>query len=150
MIFVIFLLLGYTSYSQPQQVELKPMQDYYFLGDATHLKDGVNCYVITSRKDFKKIFGETNRPDTPFFDREWMLVLLMPKTQWHNKVDFQQISMKAGHYIEVYCKVVNSNKKLTYDFFPIKVCRIPKYKGVTKIKFYNERHMRPLSVVDVD
>lgn len=150
-IVVIFWVYAIVVFAQPQAIQVRYLQDYnYYPGGGQNLKPGANCFVVTSRKQMKKLFGETNRVDTPDFSKEWMLVLVMPRAKWHNKVDIKDVTMKAGKTIEVYCSVDESNKKLTYDFSPIKVCTIPMYKGITKINFYEGRHYRHLASLAVD
>ena len=151
MIFFMLWVVGSTVFAQPQAIQVRYLQDYhYYPGGGQTLKQGANCFVITNRKQMKKLFGETNKVDTPDFSKEWMLVLVMPRAKWHNKVDIKDVTMKTGKTIEVYCNVEESNRKLTYDFNPIKVCTIPIYKGITKINFYEGRHYRSLASVAVD
>lgn len=148
-IFVMFLLLPLLVSAQPQQVPVRFLHDYYYYG-TTPLNVGVNAFVATSRKDFKKLFGETNRPDTPDFSKEWMIVLVMPKTKWDAKINISNVSMKAGSFIEVYTKVFEGKHKLTYDVYPIKVALIPKYNGISVINFYDGKRLKPLANVVVE
>ncbi len=136
-------------YGQPTPVAIKPMKDYQFAGDAGMLKSGVNCIVLSDRKQFEKIFGTTDRADTPQFAKEWMLVLLLPATKKEAKLDFRRISVKAGDFIEVYCNIETRIQPLTYSYYPISTCVIPKYPGIHKINFYHENNMRLLSVAEV-
>jgi len=149
LIFIMFLLLPCVLKAQPQAVPVRFLQDYYYLGTAP-LSDGVNAFVVTSRKEFKKLFGETKRPDTPDFSKEWMIVLLMPKTKWDAKIDIKDISMKAGSFIEVYTKVFDGIHKLTYDNYPIRVAVIPRYKNINNVNFYDGKRLRPLANVVVE
>ena len=149
LIVVIFMCFAGMVAAQPTEVRVKPLKDYYYTGSLP-LQEDVNCYVLSSRKDFKKFFGETTRPDTPDFSKELMLVLLMPSTKRDAKLDFDRISMKAGQFIEVYCKVRYGKHKLTYASYPLSTCVIPRYPGITKVHFYNNRHMRPLATVMIE
>lgn len=149
MIFLMFLIVGRQAAAQPQPVEIKRMQDYYFIGNDDELKSGVNCIVLKTRKQFDRMFGTTSRPDTPRFSKELMLVLLMPAGKREAKLEFKRISMKAGGFIEVYCDIDRKVRPLTYVSNPINTCVIPKYPGITKINFYDEYNMRLLGAVDI-
>ncbi len=149
LIFIMFLLLPCVLKAQPQPVPVRFLQDYYYLG-AAPLNEGVNAFVVTSRKDFKKLFGITQRPDTPDFSKEWMIVLLMPKTKWDAKIDIKDVSMKAGSFIEVYTKVFEGRHKLTYDNYPIRVAVIPRYKGINRVNFYDGKRLKPLANVVIE
>lgn len=143
----VFALMPFILFAQPVKVPVRPMQDYHFIGDNAALKPGVNCMVITNRKQFEKTFGKTDRPDTPSFANELMLVLLMPETRRESRLYFERISMKAGEFIEVYCKFDLNIHPLTYRYYPIITCAIPRFAAIHKINFYNERHMRLLESV---
>jgi hypothetical protein len=136
LIVVIFMCFAGIVAAQPTEVRVKPLKDYYYTGSLP--------------LDFKKFFGETTRPDTPDFSKELMLVLLMPSTKRDAKLDFDRISMKAGQFIEVYCKVRYGKHKLTYASYPLSTCVIPRYAGITQIHFYNNRYMRPLATVMIE
>ena len=90
-----------ASFAQPTPVQMKKLQGYFFSGSESMLKNGVNCFVVQKEQDFEKLFGK-NRPDTPQFSKEWMLVLVMPATKKDIQLDFIKVSMKAGTFIEVY------------------------------------------------
>ncbi|MCB9046335.1 MAG: hypothetical protein H6550_09365 [Chitinophagales bacterium] len=118
---------------------MKKLQGYYFSGNESVLKDGVNCFVIQKKQDFEKLFGK-GRTDTPSFSKEWMLILLMPATKKDIELEFIRVSMKAGTFIEVYCDLNKlRGKLLTYEANPIAVCTIPKFDGIKDINFYEER-----------
>lgn len=134
-------------YAQPVPVEIKKLDNYYYIG--APLKSGVNCMVLSDRKQFEKMFGKTSRPDTPDFSKEWMLILAMPETKHQCDLSFQRVSMKAGQFIEVYCGLDLNKFPLTYKYIPLTACVIPKYKGIHKINFYDAHKMRPLTSVEV-
>ena len=136
---IICLLLSFSPFAQPTPVQMKKLQGYYFSGNESVLKDGVNCFVIQKKQDFEKLFGK-GRTDTPSFSKEWMLILLMPATKKDIELEFIRVSMKAGTFIEVYCDLNKlRGKLLTYEANPIAVCTIPKFDGIKDINFYEER-----------
>ncbi len=142
-----FCLLHFALSAQPVQVQIRPLRDYYFTGDGSQLKPGINCFAITDRQQFNKFFGKTNRPDTPAFASEIMLVMLMRESKQDSKLSFDKVDMKAGNFIEVYCSSKINKGKLTYTTYPIAVCAIPKYKGITKLNFYNYKTMKLIQTV---
>ena|ERR1044071_513407 len=144
-----FYLLPFALAAQPATVNVKPLLNYDFVGDASDLKPGVNCFVLTERRYFDKFFGKSNRPDTPQFSKENVLVLLMPETNKDSKLSFKRVDTKAGDFIEAYCSMDLNKGKLSYKFFPIAVATIPKYPGVKKVNFYND-HMRLIKSVEID
>ncbi|MBW7912493.1 MAG: hypothetical protein H3C54_02030 [Taibaiella sp.] len=133
------LLLSSVASAQPTEVQAKKLQGYFFSGSDAMLKDGPNCFVITKKQEFEKLFGK-GRADTPNFSKEWMLVLLMPATKKDIQLEFNRISMKAGTFVEVYCDFNKlRGKMLTYETNPIAVCTIPRFEKVKTINFYEER-----------
>jgi len=144
-----FCLLHFTSSAQPVPIKIKPLRDYYFVGQGIQLKNGINCFAITDRETFHKFFGKTNRPDTPAFATEIMLVMLMPESKQDAELKFDKVDMKAGNFIEVYCSNKLSKGRLTYSTYPIAVCTIPRYKGVAKLNFYNAGNMRLIQRVEL-
>lgn len=135
---VLTILFSTTSYAQPQKVGITKMQDHYFVGNEDDLEKGINCFVITERKEYEKFFGTTSRPDTPKFQSEWMLVMVMPMTHWESDLSFNRISVKAGDFIEVYCSMDTRKHPLTYEYNPIAAVVIPKHDNVNKVDFYEE------------
>lgn len=148
-ILIILLLLPMLSKAQPEKVPVRFLQDYYYYG-INPLKEGVNAFVVTKRREFEKLFGKTNRPDTPDFNNEWMIVLAMPKTKWNAKIEIDKVSMKAGSFIEIYTHIDDGRRKFSYDTYPIKVAIIPKFKNVKKLHFYDGKKLHPLTTLDVD
>ena len=146
---ILAFLLSVTSYAQPVPVELHKMPDYYYVGDL-QLKSGVNFFVLTERKDFDKMFGRTNRPDTPHFTKEVMLVMLVPETNKDAKLEVNKVNMKAGDFVEVYCDIDLNKGKLPYKTYPIGTYVIPRFKGTDKIRFYDNRKMKLLETVEID
>lgn len=149
LILIMFLLLPFLIKAQPEKVPIRFLQDYYYYG-TTPLKEGVNAFIVTKRRDFEKLFGKTNRPDTPDFSKEWMVVLAMPKTKWNAKIEIDKVSTKAGSFIEVYTHIDDGRRKYSYDSYPIKVALIPKYKNIKKLNLYEGRKLHPLTTLDVD
>ncbi len=146
-IIVLLLLSSSVAFAQPSQVPMRKLQGYFFSGSESILKDGVNCFVVQKKQDFEKLFGK-DRPDTPQFSKEWMLVLVMPATKKDIQLDFVRVSMKAGTFVEVYCDLNKlKGKLLTYETNPIVLCTIPKYEGIKTINFYEERK-RGLELVE--
>lgn len=144
---VLLMLFSLSAFAQPSPVQMKKLQGYFFSGSESILKDGVNCFVVQKKQDFERLFGK-DRPDTPQFSKEWMLVLVMPATKKDIQLEFVRVSMKAGTFIEVYCDLNKlRGKMLTYEANPIAICTIPKFEGIKTINFYEERK-RGLELVE--
>ena len=127
-----------TSYAQPQQIQMRKLQGYYYNGSESRLKKGVNCFVVTDKKEYVRHFG-TGRSDMPNFEKNWILILVMPSTKKDIFLDFNSVSMKAGSFIEVYCDFNKlKGKQLTYETNPLAVCMIPTFNNVNKVNFYEE------------
>ncbi len=137
MILIMFLVSG-TAFAHPWTPELKPMEHYYYVGEKA-LSNGINCMVITNRKQMEKIFGRINRPDTPHFANENLLVMVMPETRKDTKLSYRASFVKAGNFLAIYCKVNHTKHTLTYTHYPIATAVVPKYKGVNQVYFYEER-----------
>lgn len=144
------LYTGY-AYAQPSTVKVRHLRDYHYVGSnqMLELKEGINCFVLTNRKQYEKFFGTTTRPDTPDFANEVMLLLLMRSSNKDAKLAFQKIDMKAGNFIEVYCDVKTNLGKMTYTAYPTVACAIPRYSNVQIMKFYNAKNMRLIATVRV-
>ena len=147
-VYFFLLVMPTVLYAQPTPINVKPLYHYDFVGINIDLKPGVNCFVITNHKQMEKFFGKTNRPDTPDFSKEQVLVLLVPPAKKDAKLSFDRINMKAGNFVEVYCTTKLNLGRLTYTATPVAVCTIPIYPGVEKVKFYND-DMRLIKAVDV-
>jgi hypothetical protein len=145
------LLCTAAAFAQPTTVQVRHLPDHYFTGGDQNieLKEGINCFVLTNRKQYEKFFGTTTRPDTPQFSKEVMLVLLMPSSKKDSKLAFQRVDMKAGNFIEVYCDVQTNMGKNTYTTYPVAACAIPRYANVTTMKFYDAKNMRRITTVPV-
>lgn len=135
---ILSILFSAASYAQPQDVNITKMQDHYFVGNEDDLNKGVNCFVITDRKTYEKFFGTTTRADTPRFETQWMLVMVMPLTRWESELSFNRISVKAGDFIEVYCNTKTKKHPLTYEYNPIAAVVIPKNDKINKVDFYDQ------------
>ena len=147
MIFVMFLAAG-PLFAQPQVGSIRPMQDYHFYSE-TELKDGINCMVLTNRKQMERIFGKIDRPDTPDFAREYLLVMVMPATKKETGLKYKSMSVKAGEFIEVYCEVNLKGHRLTYEYNPIAVATIPRQDNIRTIHFFDEKRKRLIGSVNV-
>lgn len=139
---LLLLIISSPGWAQPVQVQITPLQDYYYFS-TRELQDGVNCHVLTNRKQMDKMFGKIDRPDTPDFSKELLLVMVMPKTKRQAKLSYKR-SMMAGDFIEIYCDIDLKGHRLTYEYNPIAVAIIPRYKDIRKIEFYDQDHMRQL------
>lgn len=139
---VLLLLIVAKAIAQPVPIEVKRLESYFFAGDNKTLKPGVNYLVVTDRKQFEKIFSKLQRPDTPDFSKELMLVMVMPVSRKESRLYFKSISVKAGNFLEVNCMFDINIQPLTYYANPIAACIIPKFKTVQKINFYEEKHSK--------
>lgn len=136
---VFAVLFSFCCIAQPSEVQMKKLTGYFFSGDESILKPGVNCFVVQKKQEFEKLFGK-GRTDTPDFNKEWMIILLMPVTKKDIVMDFNRISMKAGTFVEVYCDLNKlRGKLLTYEANPIAICTIPKFDKIKTVNFYEER-----------
>lgn len=124
------------------------MKDYYFFSEK-ELDKGINCLVLTNRKQMDKMFGTTTRADTPDFSRELLLVMVMPATKRQMSLEYRPRFAKAGDHVEVYCDIDLKGHKLTYEYNPIAVAIIPRYEDVRKVNFYESRRMKLLESVTV-
>lgn len=145
---ILFLAFCALLSAQPVPGTITPMQDYHFYSDAD-LKSGVNCMVLTNRKQMEKVFGKIDRPDTPDFSKEFLLVMVMPSTKKDAKLRFKGMSIKAGGFIEVYCEVHQKGHLLTYDHYPIAVATIPRKEHINTIHFFDEKRKHLISSVAI-
>jgi len=135
--------------AQPYAVKVRQLLDHHFIGGQNiALKKGINYFIITNRKQYEKFFGTTNRADTPQFAKELMLVMLMPSSKSESRLIFKNADTKAGNFVEVYCDINTNVGTATYTAYPIAACAIPKYPGMAKMNFYDQR-MRLLASVPV-
>lgn len=125
--------------AQPIKFQPRIMEGYY-LDQKIPLKKGINFFVIADRRAFYKFFGKLNRPDTPSFDYENVVVMAMrpQNRQWF--LSFSPNAIKAGNYIELYCNERHDKHKIPYTCYPIAVAAIPRYFSVTTINFYNNKN----------
>lgn len=149
---IIVLLLLVLSASalkaQPVPVKMRHLNGYYFAGRGVALKNGVNYFAVTDRKTFEKMFGALNRPDTPNFSKEMLLVMVMPESNKESTLEFERVSMKAGDFIEVYCNQDLNHHRVNYSMNAIAVAAIPKSAGISRVIFYNQK-MKKLETVEV-
>ncbi len=141
----VLLFSTLATIAQPRQLKLTNKSGYYFSGNDSKLKDGVNCFVVNEQKEYEKLFGRKKDID---FEKEWMLVLVMPSTKKDIFLQFNRVSMQAGSFIEVYCDFGKlKGKALTYDTNPLAVCTIPKQEDIRTVRFYEE-HKGKLHLVE--
>ncbi len=138
---------GFNLRAQPVPVDIRQMPHHYYIGTRQQLKEGVNCFVLTDRKQYEEFFGKSDRPDTPKFNKEVMLVLLMPASKKDSKMEFKKVDMKAGDFIEAYVSLDLYKGKMPYEAYPVATCAIPRYDGVKKVNFYNEKGMKLIQSV---
>lgn len=122
------------------------MMEGYYLDAKVPLKKGLNFFVIKDRKLFQRYFGKQNRPDTPRFDFEEVIVMAMRPQKKESYLSFAPDAMKAGYYIEIYCHEDHKKFKIPYVFYPIAVAAIPKYISVTSINFYDNKNKLYISL----
>jgi hypothetical protein len=144
----IFCFLHFSLAAQPQSVAARALTNVDFIGDGSGLQPGINCFVITEWKEYKKFFGQPTGPDTPHLSKEMMLVLLMPSTNRDAKLEFNRVDTKAGNFVEVSYKADLNKGKLTYKFYPIAISLIPRLHGVQRVKFYDDK-MKLVKTVEV-
>jgi hypothetical protein len=141
-IFIGLLLFSIRGFAQPQRVLIVRPLINYFMENSVHLKNGVSCFVITKKEDFRKMFGVAKTMDNkivePDFDKENVIVIAMPATN-HDMIMTYTDAMKAGDFIEVYCKIERKKAPLTYEMEHVCAGIIPKYKEVKNIRFYDEK-----------
>jgi hypothetical protein len=123
------------GFAQPRYFQLKPMEGF-FLENKIPLKEGPNFFVITNRQTFIKYFGLINKPDTPHFDYDNVIVMALPPSKKYSQIGFMPTAAKAGNFVEVYCLMDLNKYPLTYLSYPIVAARIPKYFSVTRVNFY--------------
>lgn len=143
------LLLGTMAAAQPVALKIRPMEGYFILGK-NKLNRGVNCMVISERKDFVKLFGLMNQPDTPDFEKEIVLVLALSPTRKQARIYFERTLYRANDAIEAYCGVEQNLYPLTYEAYPIVLGAIPRQQGVTHVRFYNRKGMKLMATVPTD
>ena len=89
------LTLFYGARAQPRQITVKPLVGFY-LNDRVHLEKGLNFMVINDRKDFIRHFGVVNKPDTPNFRFNDVVVMAMPPTHEQYFLSFDEKGYRAG------------------------------------------------------
>ena len=141
------LILSALSLSaQPQYFRLKPMEGY-FLDTKVPLKEGPNFFVISDRRKFIKYFGQINKPDTPNFNFDHVIVMALPPSKKQSLIGFMPQAAKAGNFIEVYCVMDLNKYPVTYTSYSIVAARIPRYFSVTRVNFYNDESKKLLETV---
>ncbi|MCB0698910.1 MAG: hypothetical protein KDC11_03645 [Chitinophagaceae bacterium] len=148
-VLIVLFFAAPRAFAQPVKVEMKPLQDLYYIGDEKKLEKGVNCFVLQKRKEYEEFFGKTDRVDTPNFSKEWMLILVLPSTRKDVKMKFNRVSMKAGSFIEIYCDLGKlRGGTLTYEHHPLVACTIPQSDNTRLLKFYEEKKNGGLLMID--
>lgn len=145
-LFLVFCVA--SAKAQPQWFKIKPLEGF-FLDSKVPLKKGLNFFVIRDRKKFISWFGQINKPDTPNFDYDNVVVMALPASKKYSQIGFYPNAAKAGNYIEVYCSIDKNQFELTYTAYPIVVATIPKYFSVTKVNFYDAEDKKLLASVPI-
>ena len=140
-LYILFLPL--FCIAQPKNLVLKTM-DNYFLANKAILENGITCKVITKAKEFDKLFGiaktQSNAIDHPDFATQQVLMVALPETNKEVKVKYVQAT-RAGNFIEVYVEVTRKIYPLPYTTLPLALAVIPKFKEVSKVKFYEGKRL---------
>jgi hypothetical protein len=142
----LLLLCSLLGHAQPKYFRLKPMEGY-FLENKIPLKQGPNFFVITNRQTFIKYFGVMNKPDTPRFDYDNVIVMALPPSKKFSQIGFMPQAARAGNFIEVYCVMDLNKYPLTYMSYPVVAARIPKYFSVTRVNFYSDEKKKLMETV---
>lgn len=135
-----------SARGQPLSFDLRQMEGFYLQSNIS-LEKGLNFFVIRTRRDFIRHFGLINKPDTPNFSREQVVVMALPPSAKESKLAFMPVGKKAGHYVEIYCVPQINIHRLTYTTYPIVVAAMPRYLHVTEINFYHNTNKKLLRKV---
>lgn len=139
---LVTILSVHAAYAQPQRVLIVRPLVNYFLENTVQLDNGVNCFVITTQPEFRKMFGMAKTVDNvivePDFTKENVIVIAMPATN-HDMVITYTDAIRAGDFIEVYCKIQKKKYPLSYEVQHVCAGIIPKYAEVKWVKFYDEK-----------
>ncbi len=138
----LLLLAVFSAKAQPTQVIIiRPLQNF-FLDDRVKVDDPHYCRVISKRSDFIKTFGiaktGTNKVELPDFTKDNVIMLALPASEKDVYLTYTN-AIKAGDFIEVYCKINKSRAPLTYTQQHVVLGIIPKYTGLHTIRFYDQR-----------
>ncbi|MDR3678976.1 MAG: hypothetical protein P4L41_03345 [Flavipsychrobacter sp.] len=138
------MLLQITAATaQPRNIVFKKL-DNYFLGDRAGLSGDITCKVITKEKEFDKTFGVaktmTNKIERPDFATQQVVMIAMQPTNKDTRITILS-ALKAGNYIEVFFKTSKDRFPLPYTTQPMSLAIIPKFKEVTKVKFYEGKRL---------
>lgn len=124
--------------AQPKNIVVKKL-DNYFLSQQGDEPGGTQCMVITKEKDFDKTFGiaktMNNTIIRPDFATEAVVLVALPPTNKNAKVEILS-ALVVGNIIEVFFKTSKERFPLPYTTRPLAVATVPRYKNVTKVKFY--------------
>lgn len=146
LIIILFTLLCCKVTAQPKTIKLRPLDGYFILNDK-EIQKKTNCIVITNRRDFQRLFGSINKPDTPDFNKEIVVVLALPPAHKQSKIWFERALIKAGNFIEVYCGLQRNVHSVPYKSYPIVAAALPRSKEITYVNFYNEKDMKLIESV---
>jgi hypothetical protein len=139
---LIFVIGFYTAEAQPQRVIIvKPLLNY-FINNTVHLTSGMNVFIITKQSEFRKMFGMAKTMDNkivePDFTKEDVIVIAEPATN-HDMVITYTDAIRAGDFVEVYCKIEKKKYPLSYEVQHMCLGIIPKYNEIKWVKFYDQR-----------
>jgi len=131
------------AFAQPKNVVFKTLNNY-FLADNSILSGNVTCKVIAKEKDFNKMFGiaktMTNKIDKPDFATQQVLMIALQPTNKKATVTIVS-ALHAGNFIEVYFTTSKERYPMPYTTQPLAIAVVPKYKEVTKVRFYNDKRL---------
>jgi hypothetical protein len=145
-----FTLCFAAAHAQPVPVKLRQMPNYFYIDKSITLKRGLNCIVISEKKMFERMFGKYDRPDTPNFAKEIVLVMLMPASKKESNLKFERVMMKAGDFVEVYSKVRLNHHTIPYMQNAIAVAALPRIPGVRRVMFYKDEELKLIETVEID
>lgn len=135
--------LAVGAFAQPKNVVFKTLNNY-FLADNSILSGNVTCKVIAKEKDFNKMFGiaktMTNKIDKPDFATQQVLMIALQPTNKKATVTIVS-ALHAGNFIEVYFTTSKERYPMPYTTQPLAIAVVPKYKEVTKVRFYNDKRL---------
>lgn len=143
------LFLSLAASAQPTTVRMRSLEGYFILNDR-FLERKVNCMVVSDRREFVKLFGLMNRPDTPDFSKEILLVLALSPGKKQSEISLEKVLMKTGDFMEVYCGLRLDRFPVTYKAYPIVTGVVPRFPGLKTINFYNEKGMKLIASVPID
>jgi len=128
--------------AQPYNVILGPLNGY-FVSNKITLNKGMNYMLFTKPKMFNRFFGVaktiSNNIHYPDFNKEWVMMLVLPETRHETSIQFVQ-AIRAGSVLHVYYKVKKSYP-LTYTITPLQLALVPKMNEIKTVMYYEGRKL---------